>query len=143
MPLRWYFISVVLRFKPSATKARKAFRQRQPVEENWEIHRATSLAAARAKAKKAAKVACATPMTNLKTGEKGLWTFVGIKECWLIYDDLADGCEIAWVWATPRVEVLDSNGASLCPIALPELISRSRSSSEVDRRANGRKVFWF
>ena len=96
MPLRWYFISVVLRFKPSATKARKAFRQRQPVEENWEIHRAISLAAASAKAKKAAKVACATPMTNLKTGEKGLWTFVGIKECWLIYDDLADGCEIAW-----------------------------------------------
>jgi len=96
MPLRWYFISVVLRFKPAAAKARKALRQRQPVEENWEIHRATSLAAARAKAKKAAKVACATPMTNLKTGEQGRWTLVGIKDCWTIEEPLGDGVEIGW-----------------------------------------------
>lgn len=96
MPLRWYFISVVLRFEPSATKARQAIRRRQPVEENWEIHQATSLAAARAKARKAAKVACATQMTNLKTGEQGRWTLVGIKDAWPIEEPLGDGVEIAW-----------------------------------------------
>ncbi len=96
MPLRWYFVSAVFRFKPTVPRVRKAVGLRQPVEETWELHQATSRAGACAKAKKVAKVACETPSVNLKTGEKGRWSLVGIKDCWLVYDDLADGAEIAW-----------------------------------------------
>jgi hypothetical protein len=35
-------------------------------------------------------------MTNVRTGEQGRWKLVGVKDCWLIYDELADGCELAW-----------------------------------------------
>jgi hypothetical protein len=96
MPPRWYFVSLVFLFEPAALRAGRAARKSQLVEETWELHQATSRAGACAKARKVANVVCATPSVNLKTGEKGRWTLVGIKDCWLIYDDLADGAEIAW-----------------------------------------------
>ncbi len=96
MPPRWYFVSLVFRLEPGALRAGRTSRKSHLVEENWELHRATSRAGACAKARRGAKVVCATPSVNLKTGEKGRWTLVGIKDCWLIYDDLADGAEIAW-----------------------------------------------
>ena len=77
-------------------RAARSARKSQPVEETWELYQAISRAGACAKAKKVAKVACATPSVNLKTGEKGRWALVGIKECWIVYDDLTDGAEIAW-----------------------------------------------
>jgi hypothetical protein len=94
--LRWYFVSLVFRFEPAASRAARSARKSQPVEETWELYQAISRAGACAKAKKVAKVACATPSVNLKTGEKGRWALVGIKECWLVYDDLTDGADIAW-----------------------------------------------
>jgi hypothetical protein len=96
MPPRWYFVSLVFRFEPSAPRTRGAARKSQPVEENWELHRARTRAQACAKAVKAARSSSATAMTNVRTGEQGRWKLVGVKDCWLIYDDLADGCEIAW-----------------------------------------------
>ena len=96
MPQRWYFVSLVFRFEPDALRAGRAARKSQLVEETWELHQAPSRAGACAKARRGAKVVCATPSVNLKTGEKGRWKLVGVKDCWLIYDDLADGAEIAW-----------------------------------------------
>lgn len=96
MPPRWYFVSLVFRFEPSAPRTRGAARKSQPVEENWELHRARTRAQACAKAVKAARSSSATAMTNVRTGEQGRWKLVGVKDCWLIYDELADGCELAW-----------------------------------------------
>lgn len=96
MPPRWYFVSLVFRFEPSAPRTRGAARKSKPVEENWELHRARTRAQACAKAAKAARSSSATAMTNVRTGEQGRWKLVGVKDCWLIYDELADGCELAW-----------------------------------------------
>ena len=46
MPLRWYFVSAVFRFKPAVSRVRKSVGLRQPAEETWELHQATSRAGA-------------------------------------------------------------------------------------------------
>ena len=95
MKTRWYFVSLVYRFRPeNQDELRPA--QRCLANENWHIINAANLGTARRKAKSLATELCSILMKDEDSGREGHWALVGIKDIWPIDDAIEDGAEIGW-----------------------------------------------
>jgi len=100
-PVGWYFGSYLLRLVELRDEARNDPERRFVSWENTVLVKAGSIEAAYAKIEKIAK----QNSKPYKGGPQGVpvqWEFVGVTDILPVYEEIADGAEIAWTERTPR-----------------------------------------
>ena len=100
-PVGWYVGSYLLRFVELKDVDRNDPEKRFLSWENTVLVQADSLDAAYAKVEKIARLA-AKPYRGGPEGVPVKWEYLGITELLPIYEELADGAEIAWAEHSPR-----------------------------------------
>ena len=100
-PFGWYLGSYLLRFVELEDEHRDDPEARFLSWENTVLVKATSLDGAYAKVERIAKQA-AKPYRGGLQGVPVQWEYVGLTQLLPIYEELADGAEIAWAEHSPR-----------------------------------------
>ena len=100
-PVGWYYGSYLLRFVEMDDAQRNDPERRFLSWENTVIVEAKSLGSAYSKVEKLGKAEC-KPYRGGPKGVRVRWEYLGVTELLPIYEELADGAEIAWVKRKPR-----------------------------------------
>jgi hypothetical protein len=100
-PVGWYFGSYLLRFIELDDKERNDPDQRFASWENTVLVQAKTIEAAYSKVERIGKEN-SKPYKGGPHGVRVQWEYLGITELLPIYDEVADGAEIAWTERAPR-----------------------------------------
>ena len=101
-PVGWYVGSYLLRFVELNDEERDNPEKRFLSWENTVLVKAESLDSAFAKVERIAKQA-AKPYRGGPEGVPVKWEYLGITELLPVYEEIADGAEIAWAEHNPRM----------------------------------------
>ncbi|GAA5172918.1 DUF4288 domain-containing protein [Viridibacterium curvum] len=100
-PVGWYLGSYLLRFIELDDADRNDPEKMFPSWENTVLVKAASLEAAYSKVEKIGKQN-SKPYRGGPEGVKVKWEYLGVTEILPIYEEIADGAEIAWADRAPR-----------------------------------------
>lgn len=100
-PVGWYFGSYLLRFIELEDPGRNDPERKFVSWENTVLVQAKSIEAAYAKIEKIAKQN-SKPYKGGPQGVRVQWEYLGVTEVLPVYEEIADGAEIAWTERTPR-----------------------------------------
>ena len=105
-PVGWYYASYLLRFVELDDARRNDPERRFLSWENTVIVKAKSLNAAYAKVERIGKMDTTPYLGGPTPGKPVQWEYVGITSLLPIYEELADGAEIAWAEASRKLKTL-------------------------------------